>query len=338
MSIFAPLTTLVEPMRSCALLTPPPPSPPSRWELVAHDRETVKSKIGSNPHGFVSIDVMNNTESAVTLTDGMNEFGLTVSVQTHRGAEYQDRKIRDFTHTVTNFELAKVLLGHTKSVDEVEALLQKLRVVGNEGPEQWRSHWAVQDKDGRSIVVEYIKGELQIHDNSVVGVLTNDPQYDWHLSNLDQYASVAPSQPDASAWSAGSHPSAVGHGLNLQGLPGGFSPAARFVRCFVLKQHLAFAAPPRTEDEAVSAITGILNNVHIAKGFVPLLTSDEKDASHEITHWSALKIPGKTEFWFRSYADMGWRRLAVGELEWGQGKTFDKIKVDDGVGFVDVSM
>ena len=298
----------------------------------------MKSKLGDNVHGFISVDVMKNEKSAVTLTDGMNEHGLTVSVQTFRTAEYQDRKMRDFLHTVTNFELAKVLLGHAKTVDDVEDLLQKIRVVGNTGPEEWRCHWAIQDSNGRSIVVEYIKGELVVHDNADVGVLTNDPSYEWHLSNLDQYASVAPSQPDASAWSAGSHPSAVGHGLNLMGVPGGFSPASRFVRCFILKQHLTYTAPPTTEEEAVAAITGILNNVHISKGFVPLLADDTKDDSHEITHWSVLKLPGKAEFWFRSYADMTGRRVEVGGLEWGTGKTFERIKMDDGVGVVDVHL
>ena len=292
--------------------------------------------LGANVHGFVSIDIMKNAESAVTLTDGMNERGLTVSVQTFRGAEYQDRKAIDFLHTVTSFELAKVLLGHTASVDEVEELLPKLRVVGNETPEQWRCHWAIQDADGRSIAVEYIKGELAIHDNSEIGVVTNDPSYSWHLSNLDQYAGLSPTQPDASSWSAGSHPSAIGHGLNLVGVPGGFSPASRFVRTFVLKQHLLHTSPPADRDEAVAAVTGVLNNVHISKGMVPLLKETEGDASHEITHWSVLKLPGRKEFWFRSYADMTWRRLSLDGMEWGTGREYERLEVDDGVGVVDV--
>ena len=281
---------------------------------------------------------MKNAESAVSLTDGMNEKGLTVSVQTFRGAEYQDRKVVDFLHTVTSFELAKVLLGHTASVDEVSALLPKLRVVGNKTPPQWRCHWAVQDSFGRSIVIEYIAGALTIHDNSEVGILTNDPNYSWHLANLDQYAALSPSQPDASSWSAGSHPSAVGHGLNLLGVPGGFSPASRFVRCFVLKQHLSLSSPPSSVDEAVAAVTGILNNVHISKGMVPTLSSSEADASHEVTHWSAIKMPGRREFWFRSYSDMTWRRVDVGGMEFGTGRVYERVKVDDGVGVVDVHM
>ena len=85
-------------------------------------------------------------------------------------------------------------------------------------------------------------------------------------------------------------------------------------------------------------MTGIVNNVHITKGFVPLLSDDEKDESHEITHWSVLKLPGKSEFWFRSYADLTWRRVDVGGMEWGEGKEFEKIKVNDGVGVINVTM
>lgn len=41
-------------------------------------------------------------------------------------------------------------------------------------------HWAIADSEGNSIVVEYINGSLNIHNNDV-GVLTNDPDYIWHL-------------------------------------------------------------------------------------------------------------------------------------------------------------
>ena len=43
------------------------------------------------------------------------------------------------------------------------------------------------DAEGQSIVVEYVKGELRLHNNTKVGVMTNDPTWDWHLQNLINY-------------------------------------------------------------------------------------------------------------------------------------------------------
>lgn len=49
-------------------------------------------------------------------------------------------------------------------------------------------HYAITDKTGAGIVVEYTNnGTLNIYDNQV-GVLTNSPPYDWQLTNLGQYA------------------------------------------------------------------------------------------------------------------------------------------------------
>ena len=51
-----------------------------------------------------------------------------------------------------------------------------------------RFHWAVQDAAGAMVVLEYVGGALHVHDAARVGVLTNDPEYEWHLKNLNQYA------------------------------------------------------------------------------------------------------------------------------------------------------
>ena len=85
-------------------------------------------------------------------------------------------------------------------------------------------------------VVEYLEGRLSIHDNSRIGVMTNDPHYLWHLLNLNGYAAYptarnqAPWGLDAVETAVGPVPSLhPGHGLNTRGLPGGTTPQDRFV-------------------------------------------------------------------------------------------------------------
>jgi hypothetical protein len=43
---------------------------------------------------------------------------------------------------------------------------------------------------GASIVIEYTKSELKIHD-APLGIITNSPNYDWHITNLSNYINLS---------------------------------------------------------------------------------------------------------------------------------------------------
>ena len=66
-------------------------------------------------------------------------------------------------------------------------------------------------------MVEYLDGVLHVHNNTV-GVMTNDPDFSWHLRNLNNFVSLSGSWPQQ-AFSAqtevGAVPRSVGHGFNL---------------------------------------------------------------------------------------------------------------------------
>jgi choloylglycine hydrolase len=44
-------------------------------------------------------------------------------------------------------------------------------------------HAIVQDASGKSLVIEYVGGKLNLYDNPL-GVITNSPGFDWHMTNL----------------------------------------------------------------------------------------------------------------------------------------------------------
>src|SRR5207237_3807458 len=48
------------------------------------------------------------------------------------------------------------------------------------------AHYIVHDASGKSIVIEYVGGKLNVHDNPL-GVITNSPTFDWHITNPPNY-------------------------------------------------------------------------------------------------------------------------------------------------------
>lgn len=102
-----------------------------------------------------------------------------------------------------------------------------------------------------------------MYDNPL-GVMTNSPEFNWHLQNLRQYIGLK-SQPFAlTEW--GDVPlSAFGQGSGSMGLPGDFTPPSRFVRAAYGKQNIQGI---ENEEEGISAIFHILSNCEVPKGAV----------------------------------------------------------------------
>ena len=88
-------------------------------------------------------------------------------------------------------------------------------------------HWHIADRES-SIVVECMQGGMRVYDNPV-GVLTNNPPFDFQLTNLRQYMGVRSGEPENS-FASGLKLTPFGRGFGTLGLPGDFSPASRF-RC-----------------------------------------------------------------------------------------------------------
>ena len=162
---------------------------------------------------------------------------------------------------------AEYLLGCCATVDEAADALAALNVVPTPliGKSAIGSiHLSVQDASGASRVLEYVDGALRVYDNTEVGVLTNDPSYEWQVGNLNQYAAYPTSHSEARfalkvksrgpftsfavAADGGetSTPVDPSHGTHTRFLPGGYTPPDRFVKMFLLKQTAVAHAPPHT--------------------------------------------------------------------------------------------
>ena len=95
-------------------------------------------------------------------------------------------------------------------------------------PQAQPFHYVVYDAAGASIAIEPIGGKLKIYDNPL-GVMTNSPTFDWHMTNLRNYIAlnprnVPPLKIDGMTFRQ------FGEGSGMLGLPGDTTPPSRFVR------------------------------------------------------------------------------------------------------------
>jgi len=201
-------------------------------------------------------------------TDGFNEKGLAISVLYLPGfAEYQVYDPKQADKSLDSMDLPMWLLTNFATVDEVREGLPKVRVVpipvkelgGIPAP----LHFLVSDATGKTIVIEYLKGKLNVFDNPV-GVLTNSPEFPWHLTNLSNYVGL-----QAKSWKpvkvGDLEVKPLGVGTGMLGLPGDYSPPSRFVRAVALRNTVR---PLATGEDAVLEAFRILNNFDIPLGAV----------------------------------------------------------------------
>lgn len=167
-------------------------------------------------------------------------------------------------------------------------------------------HFFLQDKSGKSLVVEPVDGTLKLHD-APLGVMRNAPTYDWHMTNLANYVNLSVRDVD-SAKAGPVTVTAFGSGAGLLGFPGDFTPPSRFVRAVVYSQS---AAPNTTPEDAVVSAFHILNQFDIPKGAV--VNAAIGQPVDEITEWTSVADLANLRWYFRTFTDQSIRMVDLKE-------------------------
>jgi len=171
-------------------------------------------------------------------SDAMNERGLAINLLYLPGfADYQTYDPDQADISMSPTDLMAYLVSVFATVDEVKAGLQGVRVVPVVEPALGFPppvHYAISDAAGAEIVVEYVDGQLHIYEETI-GVMTNSPAYDWHLTNLRNYVNLR--QTDVAPIEVlDLKLTQIGVGSGLIGLPGDYTPPSRFVRAVAWKE------------------------------------------------------------------------------------------------------
>jgi choloylglycine hydrolase len=165
-------------------------------------------------------------------------------------------------------------------------------------------HYVVQDASGAAIVIEYIDGRLRVFDNPL-GVITNAPTFDWHMTNLRNYVKMSPTVAPPLKLD-GMTLSSFGQGSGMLGIPGDFTPPSRFVRAVAYGQSVE---PVASGEEVVLQAFHILNNFDIPKGSVRDKLDAQGNVVCEQTQWTSVCDLKAKRFYFRTFENSRIRSL-----------------------------
>ena len=270
-------------------------------------------------YGFVGASVVVDQ----FIGEGINEKGLNAGLFyfPHYGslAEHEKSKANI---SIADMELVTWILSNFETVDEVKEEIKKIKVVNigydDKGKPLPTAHWRIGDVKGNNIVLEIVNnGEIKIYDNKV-GVLTNSPDYEWHIKNLNNYINIYSG--NANSFNVnGEELFSFGAGTGALGLPGDITPPSRFIRAFFYVNTIGEVENTKL---AVNKAFHILNNFDIPieiefpkeyKGNIP------KDVI-SATQWTAVSDLSNREFYYKTMDNSQIRKIDLKKIDFSSVK------------------
>ena len=256
-----------------------------------------------------------------TVHDAINDQGMSISA-----LEYTlngEMKVAGPDDKVLSaLDFATWALGSFKSISELK------QAISNDGLQLWLPriesmsnlitpvHFAIWDRSGAGVVIEFTGGKLNIYDNAA-GALTNDPEFPWHLTNLNNYAGLTNIDKNNGTFNklAVSAPDAGGA---TRGLPASNLSTDRFVKA---AYYSSFAEKAASPDEAMLTLSHVMNNFDRPAG----ITIDEPDTAvgetvasgkptSEVTYFTALRDLSQNHFYLRPITKMNFVKIDMAKL------------------------
>ncbi|MDQ0151152.1 choloylglycine hydrolase [Eubacterium multiforme] len=254
---------------------------------------SVSNKQLTTKYALVAMGTTFNNYPA--LADGMNEKGLACAGLNFPQYAYLSKERAEGKENIPAYDFILWILANFSNIEDLKKELLNVRLVDERIDKNIPNstlHWMATDVTGKSIVIEQTKEEgLRVFDNNV-GVLTNSPEFPWHITNLHQYVGMNYNQVSSYKLS-NENLNALGEGTGLIGLPGDFTPASRFIRAAFFRDAIM-----KNDKDTIDIMEffHILNNVAMVKGAVR--TAEEKS---DITQYTSCMNLEKGIYYYNTY-------------------------------------
>lgn len=285
----------------------------------------------TSKYGYVGVTA--NLHGITVIADGMNTEGLSAGALWMPGSQFPSAT--DASKALAPELFVSWALGNFATVDALHDVLVRKQV------QIWHSDWLsklaplhfpIHDAKGKSLVVEFIGGEMNLYTgkDNPVGVLTNHPTFPDQLENLKNYAQLTAYDIDqVTLGSATFEPHGCGSGM--LGLPGDSTPPSRFVRVTYLREA---ALQPTNASEARLLAFHLLNTVDIPLGTSRKHADKPEQEKRDYTQWVVAKDLTNRVLNIRFYDSLAVQSVDLKSLDFAAAakrKPVDVAPITEGV-------
>jgi len=247
--------------------------------------------MGRRKSHYALIGMASVVEGYPLYYEAANEHGLAMAGLNFPGnAHYFP--VTEGKENIASFELIPWILSNCRDLGEAKAALSRLNLCNlafSHSLPPSPLHWMIADKTG-ALTVECTKAGLKLFDNPV-GVLTNNPPFDYQMTHLADFMHLSPLPPKNSFGEVPLAP--YSRGMGGMGLPGDLSSASRFVRAAFVKLN---SRAGESEKESISQFFHILGAVEQQRGCVQL-----ENGEMEITAYSSCINMDRGIYYYTTY-------------------------------------
>lgn len=294
----------------------------TRMESITPDGK--QGKTFSTKYGILAVTLIKLVPGAKqdTIHEGVNDQGMTITTNAMiNEIPLQVSASPDKVLAVTDF--GTWALGSFQNVAQVK------RAIENKEVDMWLPkipsmanfnaplHFAMYDKVGGNIVIEFSGGKLAVYDNPTY-VMTNDPPLPWHLTNMNNYAYLTNIDKNSGQFN-NLKVAASDSGGNMAGLPGLETSVGRFVKAAFYSN---FVQKAKTPDQAVKTLSHVMNNfdrpIDISADKPGTASRAEAFAanklSSESTYFTVMNDLSRNHFYLRTINSINFAKFDVRKL------------------------
>lgn len=196
--------------------------------------------------------------------DAINDAGLGMAaLRFPRSAVYH--KPKKGACNLASFEVIPYVLGRARTLRDAEEILRRVNVTDaafSADLPPTPLHWIVADRK-EALVLESVAEGVRVYRNPL-GVLTNEPPFPHHLSNVAHAAALSPF-PAENHLAPRAFFESPENGTGALGLPGDFSSPSRFLRAVFATANATCGA---SEREEVGRFFQAASTVNVPEGLV----------------------------------------------------------------------
>lgn len=227
-----------------------------------------QSKPWKTKYAFLGINLSGST----LFFDGVNEKGLAGGLLFLNACTWDKKENieKQGLTAINSGEIIPWILSNFESVSDIKNNISKVVVTSDDIPSLGElgkgnpitAHYTFTDKMGESVVLEPTNhGHFRVFDNTV-GVMANDPTFDWHMTNLSNYIQVQGFNKQQKNLNEKTVITPISNGTGMLGLPGDYTSPSRFVRAAYLRNLTGDVS----DEEAPARLFSLLNSVWVPKG------------------------------------------------------------------------